>query len=164
MASRVVLSSFKGRRHRHRDCVAEALRAADEVCAARGLRLTALRRRVLELIWAQHRPVGAYELLDRLGDGRKAAPPTIYRALDFLIAGGLVHRIESLNAYIGCGAPRTAHRGQFLICRDCHSVGELNDPAIASLVARRAQGLGFGVERQTIEVVGLCPDCARDLP
>ena len=89
--------------HDHRACVDEALDGAVELCRKRGARLTGTRQRILELVWAGHRPVGAYELLAALGrDGQPAAPPTVYRALDFLVDQGLVHRIESLNAFVGC--------------------------------------------------------------
>ena len=155
-----ILADFKSKSHDHRHCVAAALAAAEELCADRGLRLTALRRRVLELIWGRHRPARAYDLLDQLrGERRRAAPPTVYRALEFLLAHGLVHRIETLNAYVGCGEPGSRHAGQFLICRDCHAVAELDDPEIAHIVADKADRLGFRVQRQTIEVIGICPDC-----
>ncbi len=155
-----VVSPFRPSPHAHDECIDDALRVAEELCTRRGVRLTPLRRRVLELIWRRHEPVRAYDVLDRLrGERRGAAPPTVYRALDFLLGNGLVHRIESLNAYVGCIAPSGNHSGQFLICRDCGSVGELDDPAIARLVVRRAAAMGFEVERQTIEVSGLCPEC-----
>ena len=70
-----------------------------------------------------------------------------------------MHRIETLNAYVGCGEPGSRHAGQFLICRDCHAVAELDDPEIAHIVADKADRLGFRVQRQTIEVIGICPDC-----
>ena len=114
--------------HDHHACVSEALVGAAELCRKRGVRLTGTRQRILELVWAGHRPVGAYELLAALGrDGRPAAPPTVYRALDFLVAQGLVHRIESLNAFVGCPAPARPHRGQFLICRACGASAEVTD-------------------------------------
>lgn len=152
--------SFRGAGHDHHGCVAEALAAAEAVCRRRGSRLTALRRRVLELVWSGHRPVGAYDVLDRLAaEQGRVAPPTIYRALDFLRAHGLVHRIESLNAYIGCARPAERHVGQFLICRGCGTTAELYDPGIEAAIARRAGAVGFAVERETVELQGLCPDC-----
>ena len=154
------IALFKPDSHDHGSCVRHALQVAEEMCADRGLRLTALRRRVLELVWGRHEPVRAYDLLDRLrADQRSAAPPTVYRALDFLLANGLVHRIESLNAYVGCGEPRSPHAGQFLICERCSAVAELAEPEISRIVARAARGSGFTVSRQTIEVSGLCPEC-----
>lgn len=160
MPEQPTLISFKPSGHDHQRCVQHALDVAAELCAAREVRLTALRRRVLEMIWGQHEPILAYELLDRLRTERTGVtPPTVYRALDFLLKNGLIHRIESLNAYVGCGGPWVPHTGQFLICSDCNAVAELDDPEIHELVRRKARGVGFNVDRQTIEVSGLCPDC-----
>ncbi len=161
-------ASFAGAGHDHSTCVEGALATAARLCAERGARLTPLRRRVLELVWRSHTPVGAYDLLARLSDERgtakargPAAPPTIYRALAFLLAQGLVHRIKSLNAYVGCVHPDGAHGGQFLICGDCGAAAEVHDPRVDAAVARRAEELGFAVRRKTIEVEGLCPPCQR---
>ena len=167
-------ASFAGARHDHGACVNDALATAARLCAARGARLTPLRRRVLELIWYGHAPVGAYDLLARLSDPRgtagergtakerrPAAPPTVYRALAFLLAQGLIHRIESLNAYVGCMQPEGAHGGQFLICGDCGAAAEVHDPRVDAAVARRARELGFKVRRKTIEVAGVCLPCQR---
>ena len=152
--------AFKPGGHDHALCIDDALAAAEAVCAGRGLRLTALRRRVFELVWQHHRPVGAYELLDQLRDeGRSAAPPTVYRALAFLLTTGLIHRLESLNAYIGCSEPGQDHAAQFLICRDCRAVGEIDDLEIIGLVSRRADDKGFIADHQIIEVMGVCPSC-----
>lgn len=150
------------RPHDHANCVASALADADALCARQGVRLTELRRRVLELVWASHKPLGAYDILAVLSeeDGRKAAPPTVYRALDFLLENGLVHRIASLNAFIGCAHPEHAHEGQFLICRACHTAIELEQPAISEAIVAGARGVGFAVETQTVEIVGLCGACA----
>lgn len=135
---------------------------AEEFCRARGLRLTALRRQVLELIWAQHQPAKAYDLLARLAEiqARPTAPPTVYRALEFLLEAGLVHRIESANAYVGCRDPEHRHSAQFLICRACGQVGELEESGIGKDIDEQAAGHGFRVERYQLEVVGLCPHCA----
>lgn len=153
-------SAFPHRGHNHRACIADAIGSAERVCNENGLRFTQLRRRVLEIVWNRHAPIGAYEILDELRtEHRSAAPPTVYRALDFLLANGLVHKIESLNAFVGCGHPDGTHVGQFLICGKCRQVGELDDPDIAALIARKAAGVGFDVSRQTIEVLGLCRDC-----
>lgn len=155
-----VLAPFRPVGHNHRKCVADALAAAEDICAEQGVSLTALRRRVLELIWNRHEPVGAYELLDQLrAVHRGAAPPTVYRALDFLLKAGLVHRIESLNAYVGCGGPASSHGGQFFLCTGCGRVAELDDEDISHRVTERARRLGFSVRRQTIEIMGLCSQC-----
>ena len=151
---------FHGHDHDHAECVEAALGDAERLCARRGARLTKLRRRVLECVWHSHAPVGAYEILDALRtDSRRAAPPTVYRALAFLIEQGLVHRLESRNAYVGCAMPAAPHSGQFLICRACGSVGEVVDSAIARTVARRAQEIGFSLQDQMIELNGVCPQC-----
>lgn len=151
------------RPHDHRDCVANALSGADALCARQGVRLTALRRRVLELVWQSHVPLGAYDILATLSaeDGRRAAPPTVYRALDFLLENRLVHRIASLNAFIGCTHPDHPHQGQFLICRQCRSAIELESPAIGGAIAQAAADNGFAVEAETVEVVGLCARCRQ---
>lgn len=153
-------SPFHPERHDHRSCIAEALAQAKTVCAQQGGRLTPQRQQVLELVWREHKPVGAYELLDRLRKaGLKAAPPTVYRALDFLLAHGLIHRIESLNAFTGCTTPGKPHHGQFLVCSHCQHVAELDDSAINHQLDASARQLGFEIERQTVEISGLCPRC-----
>lgn len=155
-----ILVPFKKRAHDHRQCVDAALADADSSCKRQGLRFTALRRRVLALVWARHAPIKAYDILDRLRrQDRTAAPPTVYRALDFLIQAGLIHRIESLNAYVGCGGPAKPHVGQFLICRRCSAVAEIDAPAIAKALEADAKRLGFKADRQTIEIGGLCAEC-----
>ena len=160
MTSSYVLSPFKDRNHAHASCLSTALAKAESTCVERGLRLTKLRRRVLELVWVSHLPVKAYDILDHLRrDSKGAAPPTVYRALDFLREEGFVHKIESQNAYIGCGEPGHDNAGQFLICRDCGEVAELDDADIVSMIASKAITLGFVVEDQTIEVKGLCAEC-----
>lgn len=147
--------------HDHSHCVAEALAAADQVCARSGARLTALRRRVLELVWQSHQPLGAYDILGVLSaeDGRRAAPPTVYRALDFLLEHGLIHRLASLNAYIGCNHPGQSHQGHFFICRRCNTAIEVEQPAIGAAIQAAAAEVGFAVEGQMVEVVGLCARC-----
>ena len=151
---------FPGSAHDHEVCVDAALAKAERVCRRQGARLTPLRRAVLELVWRRHQPVGAYEILEALRRRhRGAVPPTVYRALDFLMQRGLVHRIASLNAFVGCPRPDRPHVSQFLICSGCAAAAELGDETIATAVRRRAEALGFAVERQTIEVNGWCPRC-----
>jgi Fur family zinc uptake transcriptional regulator len=151
---------FPRKRHDHGACVAEALARAESVCAADGGRLTPLRRRILELVWSSHKPVGAYAVLQRLTRERSgAAPPTVYRSLDFLLQRGLIHRIRSLNAFVGCAGGAGAHASQFLICRNCGTAAELTDEAISRALIARAAGLRFAAQRQTVEIEGLCRDC-----
>lgn len=155
-------SLFLCESHDHHDCIEAALLEAGRICRERVTRLTPQRRRVLQLVWSSHRPIGAYAILDRLRlEGLGAAPPTVYRALEFLLGQGLIHRIESLNAYAGCVRPEVDHAGQFLVCRQCGCVGELCDDRIARELAESAARCGFQVERQSIELSGLCPHCQR---
>jgi len=152
--------SFHSQSHDHRDCVAAALARAETLCRRRGARLTRIRRRVLELIWAGHRPLPAYELLAQLRrEKHNATPPTIYRALDFLLTHRLAHKIESLNAYIGCTRPQHDHAGQFLICDGCRQVAELHDPELQRMLERKASRAGLKAARQTIEIRGRCKGC-----
>jgi Fur family zinc uptake transcriptional regulator len=156
---------FDTARHNHETCIETALDRAALVCAEHGVKLTELRREVLALVWQGHEPIGAYQILDALRRRHAgAAPPTVYRALDFLIEQGLIHRIESRNAYVGCNRPEQKHVSQFLICDRCSASVELDDPAIAGAVLKRAAELGFAVERQTIELRGLCPSCRGKAP
>lgn len=152
--------AFQAEPHDHQLCIDDAIEVATRLCAERGMRFTKIRERVLTLIWAGHQPIGAYAILEALqAESPRAAPPTVYRALDFLIEIGLVHRIESMNAYVGCTHPDDRHTGQFLICEGCGAAAELDDPAIDDAIKRSAGALGFLAQRQMIEISGLCPDC-----
>ncbi|MDF3030972.1 MAG: np20 [Moraxellaceae bacterium] len=150
--------------HDHSHCVQDALVAAERLCQASGARLTPLRRRVLELVWDSHRPLGAYELLDMLaGEGQKPAPPTVYRALEFLLEQKLVHRIASRNAFIGCSHPGAAHAGYFLLCETCGNAEEIADSgALARAVDKAAKHAGFDIHSQTLELTGVCWHCLKE--
>lgn len=142
------------------------LNGADAACAAAGARLTPLRRQVLGLVLESPQPIGAYALLDRLKASRTgAAPPTVYRALGFLLEHGFVHKVERLNAFVACGAAHDheghAHPAQLLVCSTCHAVTELDDHAVAHAIARAAGAAGFRPARATVEVEGTCARCAR---
>jgi|AACY02.17.fsa_nt_gi Fur family zinc uptake transcriptional regulator len=153
--------SFADPEHDHAHCVIGAMASAETICRVRGARLTGQRRRVLEIIWKSHVPIGAYDILAALSpDERAVAPPTVYRALEFLQAHGLVHKIESLKAYVGCQHPGHDHVGQFLICQDCGNAAEIDDPAIERAIQGRADAAGFHIAETTLEVRGLCPSCA----
>ncbi len=154
-------AAFPSKEHDHAQCIENALNAAERICREGNLRLTGIRKRVLEIVWEHHAPIGAYHILEQLSEERgAAAPPTVYRALNFLLTHGLVHKIESLNAFVGCRKPDGAHTAQFLICIDCRRVAELDDPEVATLVSSKASRAGFSVSRQTIELQGSCKDCA----
>lgn len=155
---------FPDHDHDHRRCVDEALAAAAALCQSRGVRLTALRRQVLALIWRRHRPVGAYDLLDQLQSERETAarPATVYRALAFLVEHGLVHRIESRNGYVGCSLPGIAHPGHFLICKACGQAAEIDDDALTRAIRGRASAAGFDIHEHALEIRGLCAGCRKD--
>jgi Fur family transcriptional regulator, zinc uptake regulator len=134
--------------------------AVSAACIERGLRLTPLRQRVLELIAHEHRPVKAYDLLDKLrGERNGAAPPTVYRALDFLLEHGFIHKLESVNAYLGCHHPNERHTVPFLICDVCTGATELCDDRVSSMLIEEAKRVGFLPEAQTLEVHGICSRC-----
>ena len=146
----------------HQHCIHRALESAEELCAQRAVRLTLLRKRVLELVWQSHKPLGAYDILEMLSreDDRRAAPPTVYRGLDFLLENGLIHRLASLNAYIGCSHPEVAHEGYFMICQQCSNAYELaQHTAIDAAIAQEALLMGFAVQTQTVEILGTCAAC-----
>jgi Fur family zinc uptake transcriptional regulator len=156
------LETAAGPGHDHEACIADALTRAERYCRAEGLRLTPIRRRVLELIWRSHQPSSAYQLLELLTrEGHRPSPPTVYRALDFLMAHGLVHRVASHNAFVGCPHPGDAHAAQLFICDDCGVAFEQTDPAVHQRLLRNAENLDFAVRRQTVEISGLCAHCSR---
>jgi len=138
----------------------DALSEARELCRRRKLRFTEVRERVLELIWQSHRPLGAYDILGSLAaEGHSDAPPTVYRALDFLLNNGLIHRIASLNAYTGCIHQGQPHDSVFLICRECQSALELDSTMVTDAIVTAAHQQGFSPEKATLEINGLCPAC-----
>jgi Fur family transcriptional regulator, zinc uptake regulator len=144
---------------RSRD-IERALARVQQICAGRGVRLTPVRRRVLELILGAPQPIGAYALLAELQRERgKLGPPTVYRALDFLLAGRLIHKIESVSAYVACADVEHPHESQFMICDDCGATEEIRDQEIVDSLRRLGEGRGFAVARQVIEARGLCPAC-----
>ena len=146
--------------HDHAHCASDTLARAEALVAAKGLRLTPVRRRVLEILLEAHRALGAYDVLTRLAaEGFGNQPPVAYRALDFLEEQGLAHRIRRLNAFTACMHPGETHAPAFLICRGCDAVAEA--PAAPVLVALEAAAAdtGFVIERSNIEALGLCPAC-----
>lgn len=153
---------FSAPDHDHAPCAAATLSRAERVCEERGIRLTPIRRQVLEALAATHAPIGAYEMIERLSDrdGKRHAPITVYRALEFLLENGLAHRIESRNAFIAC--PHD-HRGGdvvvFLICEACGSVGEAVSNEVRGALAATAEAAGFTPRAQVIEIAGTCRHC-----
>jgi len=147
--------------HDHDRCSSDALAQAEVICAARAQRLTPIRRRVLEALLASHAPLGAYDLIERLSKrGARPAPITIYRALDFLRDNGLVHRIESRNAFIACGHNHgSGDPVVFLICERCGSVGEAGGSPVADTIKFAARAAGFTPKTPVIEITGICSHC-----
>ncbi len=151
---------FRSLQHDHDSCIHTALEKAQAICAGNNTRFTHLRKRVLELIWSSHKPVPAYDLLETLRNERtNAQPPTVYRTLDFLLKYRLIHKIESLRAYVGCDFPEQRHVSQFLICNRCHQVVELNDSLIRQVISRQARKAGLEMIDQTVEILGRCLNC-----
>jgi Fur family zinc uptake transcriptional regulator len=147
--------------HDHSHCIVTALAEAEAVCRDAGLRLTPVRRKTLEVLVEEHRAMGAYEVLERLREeGFGSQPPVAYRALDFLVANGFVHRIERLNAFIACSHPGETHAPVFMICRLCKTVAEAITPA-RDAIGSAAAAAGFQIERTVVEAEGLCPSCAE---
>lgn len=133
--------------------------SATEALVARGARLTELRRDVLAELHHAQKPVGAYDLFERLkSDGKASAPPAVYRVLDFLVEQGLVHKLQSLSAYAACPNAVTPHEAFFLICRKCGSVAERETSALAHLTAA-AEKSGFAPEHLVVEATGICAAC-----
>ncbi len=155
-----VSSSFRDTQHNHKRCVQKAVDKAVAHCETKQIRFTPIRKRVFELVWASHAPIVAYRLLKRLREEKdNAEAPTVYRSLDFLLEHDLIHKIESLNAFVGCEHPGEKHISQFLICTDCQQVAELENRKVARTIDDQAQKFGFDISHQTIEIMGLCPQC-----
>ncbi|KUJ81167.1 Fur family transcriptional regulator [Ruegeria profundi] len=149
-------------KHDHDTCVQTALGAAEAQCKQDGLRLTPVRRKVLEMLLQEHRALGAYAILDRLRDaGFGSQPPVAYRALDFLVQNGFVHKIERLNAFVACSHPGAEHSPAFMICRKCDAVAEAKSAPAKGILGAAARAVGFEIERTVVEAEGICPDCTE---
>ncbi len=148
--------------HAHKDCVSEALLNAEAVCRDREARFTKLRRKVLRLIWASHRPAKAYDILKKLGVGTAGAkPPTVYRALDFLLVNGLAHRLNSLNAYVGCSHPLQHDECYFLFCSTCGEIEECCSGELKRAIRKATGRNQFEPRHTTLEIEGKCRECRR---
>ena len=147
--------------HDHQHCAAEILASAEKRCRQYNARLTEHRKQVLSILAAVHQPLGAYEILERfkLVDDKRPAPAIIYRALDFLMAHGLVHKIERLNAFTACTHAGVDHHVQFLICTQCQAVAEIANSSIDNALIAGAKSVGFSITSPIVEIEGLCPNC-----
>jgi Fur family transcriptional regulator, zinc uptake regulator len=152
-------------KHDHSACIKDALETAKTYCARENLQLTKTRRRVLELLLHEHKALGAYDILATLSkEGLGTQPPVVYRALDFLVANGFVHKIEKLNAYSACTHPGQSHTPVFMICHKCNSVVEAQTKPLRGFLGAAAKAAGFLIERTVIEAEGLCPACQENTP
>jgi Fur family zinc uptake transcriptional regulator len=146
---------------------ADLIGEVEKACLERGLRLTPLRADVLRLVAESIRPVKAYDVLERIRESKAiSAPPTVYRALDFLLEHGFIHKLGSMNAFVACSAPRTIHTGTFMICDSCHTAIEAMDEHVGHLLGNRARAMGFALhaKTQTLEIHGLCEACSTARP
>jgi Fur family zinc uptake transcriptional regulator len=149
--------------HDHGRCTADALGHAEQICAERAQKFTPLRRQVLQALLSSHRPLGAYEVIEELAKAAaRPAPITVYRALDFLMANGLVHRIESRNAYLACAHDHDrAALVAFLICERCGAVGEVPATPLAESLKLAAGASGFTPKLSVVEITGTCAHCQK---
>lgn len=146
--------------HDHDACCGDVLTRAEAMARDRGLRLTPVRRRTLEILLESHQALGAYDVLARLAqEGFGKQPPVAYRALDFLVDNGLAHRIRRLNAFTACMHPGEPHSPAFFICHACEQVEEAPGRPVRDAMDAAAEEVGFQIERVSIEAVGLCPAC-----
>jgi len=156
----VMVKPLKSSAKTKASAIASRLEAADAHCRARGSRLTNQRKEVLELLLLRGGSAKAYDLQDdmRARHGR-VAPSTVYRALEFLMAQHLVHRVDALNTFIVCNAEHIAHHPLLLVCSNCEGVTELQDDAIYKTVQRSLRQAGAGFVESEIEVKGICSKC-----
>ena len=144
----------------HKSCIKEALIEAKIICDQRGVKLTKLRETVLKLIWKNHSYVKAYDLLEELREiDRSAKPPTIYRSLDFLMENGFIHKIQSLNAFVGCSHPNEHNKCYFLICKECQNIEECHSKSINEFVQSTSNTNNFSANQVTLEISGICQEC-----
>jgi Fur family zinc uptake transcriptional regulator len=155
--------AFPAPDHDHGRCTADGISHAEQVCETRGQKFTPIRRQVLQALLSSHRPLGAYEVIDELARSMpRPAPITVYRALDFLMANGLVHRIESRNAFLACAHDHDAVSAvAFLICERCGAVGEIPAAPVAQSLNAAARATGFAPKLSVVEITGTCAHCQK---
>ena len=148
--------------HDHGRCINAAMTRAHDLCIEQNARMTTTRESVLRLLWQSHRPLGAYQLQDQLAEllNKPIAPPTVYRAIEFLLQLGLIHRLPSLNAYIGCPFPNSEHSNLFMICNECGCVAEMADASLNTLLQTACDKTNFELHSQNVELFGVCPQCS----
>ena len=149
--------------HDHDSCVDLAIERAQEICAAKDIRLTPLRQAVLKVLLSSHKALGAYDIIEKLGrDGRRLAPISVYRIIEVLLAAGLVHRLESRNAYFACLSEHGDSKSTvMLICDECGRVAETQAPEAWDAIKSITQSSGFAVSDTVLEIQGICADCRK---
>jgi len=143
-----------------RPSVADGLKRAEMLCLQHGKRFTPIRRKVLEILLKQGRSVKAYDLLDKIRHEQpNAAPPTVYRALDFLFEEGLIHRLDAINAWSACHDAGGTPNHVLIICTQCGVVTELEDAKLSRELAQKIKDAGFVPDHQETELRALCSRC-----
>ena len=145
--------------------LAKAVERANQAFTEKNLRFTKLRQDVFEEIAATHASIGAYDILAKLAEkGTRLAPISVYRAIDALLEAGVIHRLESKNAFFACRRMdhRTGRRPLFLSCEKCGAVGEVDGQHIFDLISEAAIGANFTPRVKFVEVQGLCPRCKAE--
>ncbi len=140
------------------------LKRIEDICAERGVQVTPLRRAILRILAGSDGPIGAYAIMDELArvQSRSVAPPTVYRTLEFLVENGFVIKIESRNAFAPCDAPGHDHHGIMLICNRCGKSDEIESTKLDALLQETASSSGFRMQRQVVEIEGLCESCHEE--
>ena len=147
----------------HNTCIDTALTKAKFICEDKGLRLTKIREFILKTVWENHKPTKAYELLDKItGLDYSPEPPTVYRALDFLLNNGFIHRINSLNAFVGCSHPLKHSECYFMICKTCNEIKECCDEKITNAIRKTLDANQFSHKNIAIEISGECYECSKE--
>jgi len=152
-------------RSSQRATIAAQLGTAESLCLQRGKRLTPIRRKVLEILLHQNRSLKAYELLDEIRRVQPGAvPPTVYRALDFLVEEGLIHRLDAVNAWTACLDAAGDPHDLLVVCTRCGAVAELSDPVLSRQLAEKVARSGFILTGHETELRALCRQCHRLAP
>ena len=148
--------------HDHEACAKSALDSARRACKHRHLKLTPVREKVLDILLGSHAALGAYDILEKLTvEGFRSQPPVAYRALDFLVEHGFVHKIERLNAFIACTSSDEGHSPAFMICKRCSQVAEAMSNPISTPLNKAAKAIGFSIDQTVLEVEGICSRCQK---
>lgn len=151
---------FPSPHHNHEKCTADLISRAERTCAGRGSKLTGQRRDVLVSVAESHAAVGAYDIIERMASkGPRPAPITVYRALDFLMAHGLIHKVESRNAFVACSHAHEGEPAALMVCTGCGTVAELDAPQVFAALALAADAAGFSAEHTMVEMSGTCRGC-----